>query len=107
MPSVKKNFAWSSILTVAGYVFPLLTFPYVTRVLGAEGIGNYDFSVSIVNYFIVFSCLGIDTIGIREIAKAKDNRDEMSRIYSNLILMNLITTVISIIVLVILTFFIP
>lgn len=107
MPSVKKNFAWSSILTVAGYIFPLLTFPYVTRVLGVEGIGNYQYAVSVIHYFIVFACLGIDTIGIREIAKAKGNPEEMSRIYSSLLCLNLITTVLSVIVLLILIVFIP
>ena len=90
MPSLKRNFAWSSLLTVAGYVFPLLTFPYVTRVLGVDGIGNYQFAVSVIQYFNVFACLGIGTIGIREIAKVNGNQSEMSRIYSNLLLLNLI-----------------
>lgn len=105
--TVKKNFAWSSALTITGYIFPLITFPYVSRVLGVEGIGHYQFADSVIHYFTIFAMLGIGTVGIREIARVKGDRVEMSRVYSSLLSLNLLTSLLVIIVLVILSFFIP
>ena len=75
MNSIKKNFFFSTFLTISNYVFPLITYPYVSRVLQVERIGLCNFVDSIINYFILFSMLGISTYGIREIAK-KLNIDE-------------------------------
>jgi len=105
--SVKKNFFWSSILTVAGYIFPLLTFPYVTRVLGAESFGSYQFADSVISYFCILSLLGIGNIGIREISKVKENREKMSEVFSGLLLLNLSTAFLSIILLIILIYVLP
>ena len=68
MPSVKKNFLYSSILATANYIFPFILFPYVSRVLGVENNGKCSFIDSIVNYFILFSMMGVSIMGIREIA---------------------------------------
>ena len=107
MSTVKKNFAWSTLLTFAGYLFPLITFPYVTRVLGVEGIGQYQFAYSTIEYFSIIAMLGIGTVGIREIAKVKENRHEMSRVLCSLLSLNLITTLLAACVLLVLTFIIP
>ena len=107
MPSVKKNFAWSSILTITGYIFPLLTFPYVTRILGVEGIGANQFAESTVSYFSIFAMLGMGTVGIREIAKAKGNRQELSKVFCSLLYLNLVTTIFAILALLACTLIIP
>ena len=70
---IKRNFIYSSLLTVSSFLFPMLTFPYVSRVLGVTNIGVCNFVDSIINYFILFSSMGINVVGIREIAKAKGN----------------------------------
>lgn len=107
MASIKKNFAYSSILTISGYIFPLITFPYVTRVLGVANIGIYNFVDSTISYFSVIALLGINTVGIREIAKAKGNKDKLSNVYSSLLCLNLITTILAIIVLLLMTILVP
>lgn len=107
MASIKKNFAWSSILTTAGYVFPLLTFPYITRVLGVENIGSTNFSTSVISYFSVFAMMGISFIGVREIAKAKKDKEELSKVFGSLLFLNLFTTLIAITVLLYLINIIP
>ena len=76
MSSVKKNFVYSSILTVSNYIFPLLTYPYVSRVLGVTNIGICNYVDSIINYFILFSMMGISVTGIREIAAHKNNQSD-------------------------------
>ena len=69
MATLKKNIFYSGILTTANYIFPLITYPYVSRVLGVANIGACNFVDSIINYFLILSALGIGTVGIREIAK--------------------------------------
>jgi len=107
MPSVKKNFVWSTILTVAGYIFPIITFPYITRVLGVEGIGSVQFADSVIVYLSVFAMLGMGTVGVREIAKAKGDRNRLSKVFSSLLTLNLITTFMAIIALMLLIKIIP
>lgn len=99
MSSIKINVVYSSILTVSGYLFPLITFPYVTRVLGVNNIGICNFVDSIVQYFIYFSMMGITTIGIREIARVKGNKEELSKTFNNLLAINITSTVIAILAL--------
>ena len=72
MSNIKKNFFYSSILTTANYIFPILTYPYVSRVLGVNNIGICNFIDSIINYFILLSMMGIATKGIREVDDCKD-----------------------------------
>ena len=100
MASIKKNFLYSSILTTANYLFPFLTYPYVARVLGVTNVGICNFVDSIINYFIIFSMLGIGTVGIREIAKYKNNSTKLNEAFSGLFLINFISTFIVLLVLI-------
>lgn len=88
-------------------MFSFLTFPYVTRVLGVNNIGICNFVDSIIQYFVIFSMMGVTTIGIREVAKYKDNRDGLSKVFSTLVSINLVFTFLSIVVLIICCFYIP
>lgn len=99
MSAITKNFAWSTILTMAGYVFPLITYPYVTRVLGVEFLGRNNFVDSVVNYFSFVSMMGIGVLGVREIAKYKNDKNLLSKTFSSLVSLNLLTSIIAIIVL--------
>lgn len=101
---LKKNFIYSSILTIASYIFPLLTFPYVTRVLGVNNLGIYNFIDSIVHYFSIFSMLGIATVGIREIAKNKNNKDALSKAFSSLLTLNLLITLFIVVIFLVFAF---
>ena len=66
---------------------PLLTSPYVSRVLGAEKLGVYSFTYSIVNYFTIFANLGTQNYGSRAIASCGENRKERSKIFSEILCM--------------------
>lgn len=105
--SVKKNFAYSFVLTASGYIFPLLTYPYVSRVLGVSGIGICDFVDSIINYFVLVSTMGIATCGIREIAAHKDNSAERSRLFSSIIALNMTSTAVALAVLLVAMYTVP
>ena len=95
MPSIKINFLYSSIITSANFIFPLITFPYVSRVLGVTSIGIVNFVDSIIYYFILVSMMGMNVVGIREIAKCRNNRQELDKIFSSLFLLNTMTTILA------------
>lgn len=90
--SVKKNFIFNGILLVSQYIIPLIVFPYVSRVFGVERIGLVNFVDSIVNYFILFSTLGLTLTGIRETAKFKNDPQKLTKVFSELVSLHIIAT---------------
>lgn len=105
--TIKKNFAYSTVLTVAGYLFPLITFPYVTRVLGANNIGICDFVLSVINYFIIIANLGMMTVAIRETAAAAGDKEKLSKVFSSLLALHLFTTLAAMAALAVCIFLVP
>lgn len=93
--SVKYNFIMNAILTVSSFIFPLITFPYATRVLGVDFYGNVSFGQSVLSYFILISSLGIPTYGIRACAKVRDDDVKLSQTVKELLYINLIATIVS------------
>ncbi len=81
LPSVKHNFLFNLTNTSLKILFPLILLPYVSRVLLPEGIGRVNYAEAIINYFILFSSLGIPLYGIREIAK---HREEPAKLFQKL-----------------------
>ena len=94
-PSIKKNFMMNAILSVSSIIFPLITYPYVTRILGPDGIGKVGMAQSVINYFTLAAQLGVPIYGIRECAKRRDDKEALSRLAYELLILSLITTVIS------------
>lgn len=92
--SVKFNFVMNSILTASSMLFPLITYPYVSRVLQPQGIGSVSFANSVVTYFSMFAQLGIPTYGIRACAKVRDDKEMLSRTVQEILLINMITCII-------------
>lgn len=104
MASVKRNFLYNLILTGGNYIFPLFTYPYISRVLGVEKIGVCNFVDSIINYFVLFAALGVGSLGVREIARVKDDKMKMNETFSSLSSFNILLTLISIAILLFVTF---
>lgn len=88
--SIKFNFIMNSLLTISSFIFPLITFPYVSRILLPEGTGKVSFVTSVVTYFNMFAQLGIPTYGIRACAKVRDDKETLSRTVHELLSINLI-----------------
>lgn len=105
--SIKINFLMNVILKMSSFIFPLISFPYVSRILLPMGTGKVALATSIISYFLIFSQLGIPTYGIRACAKVRDDREELSRTAQELLIINLITSIISYIVLFILVIYVP
>lgn len=104
---IKTNFIYSSILTISNFIFPFITFPYISRVLGVNNVGIYNWVGGIIQYFILFSMMGIAIVGIREVAKNKNNPVELSKTFSSLLMLTVVTTIIALVVLFVLIAFVP
>lgn len=89
--SIKFNFIMNFILTVSNFLFPLITFPYVSRVLLPEGTGKVAFALSIVSYFTIFASFGVATYGIRAIAQVRDDKERLSKTMHELLFINIIS----------------
>lgn len=98
MPSIRNNFLYKTLLTISSYIIGFITFPYVSRVLGVDGIGAVNFTDNTVGYFILFASMGIAILGTREIAAAKDDQAKRNRVFSNLLGLNILFTVITLII---------
>ena len=96
--SIKKNFAYKSALTISTYLMNLVTFPYVSRVLGVEGIGLVSFVDNTVNYFLLFATMGVGLLGTREIATVKEHSQTCGRVFANILGMNLTFTIVTLII---------
>lgn len=76
------------ILTASSLVFPLITHPYVSRVLGPAGMGQNAAAVSVISYFIMLTMLGIPTYGIRACAQVRDDKEKLSQTVQELMIIN-------------------
>ena len=97
MKSIKKNYFYNLSYQILAMIIPLITTPYLSRVLGAENIGIYSYTLSIATYFITFGSLGIALYGQREIAFKQDNKEEYSKTFLEIFILRIITMSISII----------
>lgn len=95
--SLAKNYIYNLILTSINIVFPLVTSPYLSYVLGVYNIGKVNYATSIINWFILFASFGIPKYGIREIARKRDSKKEISNAFWNLIVIQVIFTGISLV----------
>lgn len=91
--SLKKNSLINLFKTVISLSFPLITFPYVSRILGVENIGKVNFANSIMNYFVLIAGLGISNYAIREGAKVRDDQTTINKLCSEILIINIFSTV--------------
>lgn len=92
---VVKNFLYNVSYQVLVIILPLITVPYVSNILGAEGIGNYAFTYSNMQYFVIFGMVGITLYGNRQIAYVRDDKEKLKNTFYSIYTLQLITTIIS------------
>ena len=96
--SVVKNYMYNMIYQILILILPLITTPYLSRVLGPEGVGIYGYTYSIVTYFVLFGSLGIALYGQREIAYVQDNPRKRKKVFLELILFRFITLIATVLI---------
>lgn len=93
--SLRRNFIMNMLLTVSSMLFPLVTFPYVSRILLPAGYGKVSFATSVISYFTMFAQLGIPVYGIRTCAQVRDDTALLFKTVREIFFLNLITTALS------------
>ena len=94
--SVKKNFIYNFCYQILTMILPLITTPYISRVIGPEGVGIQSYTYSIANYFVLFAMLGINNHGNRSIAMIRDDKEKLNRTFSSIYSMQFIMSTIMI-----------
>lgn len=94
-PSVKKNYIWNTSYQILNLIVPLITAPYLARVLGANGTGIYSYIHSMVAYFTLFAVLGTSVFGQRNIAYVRDDKEARSRAFYELLIFRTITSILA------------
>jgi O-antigen/teichoic acid export membrane protein len=105
MSLLKKNILFNTLLSLSQLLFPLITFPYASRVLGPEAIGAVSFADNFITYFLIFAALGIPMYGIREIAKVKDDHKRLGIVFSELLIIHICTSLVAVVILFIISYF--
>lgn len=93
-----KNYFYTLSYQLLAILAPFITTPYVSRVLGAGGVGTYSYVTSIVTYFTMFSTLGMNTLGQLKIAETRDDRYSMSKVFRDILRTRIFTTAVSTVV---------
>lgn len=96
--SIAKNYIYNLIYQMLVIVLPLITTPYLSRVLGSDGIGTFSYTMSIVTFFILFGSMGVSLYGQRTIAYTSGDKKESSKKFFELVIIKTITLFISMIV---------
>lgn len=105
--SVKRNILFNIILSMSSLIFPLITFPYVSRVLAAEGIGRVAFATSTVSYFLMVAQMGIPTYGIRACAQVRDDKAKLTQTVREIFAINAVMSVLAFALLIVATALVP
>ncbi len=90
---MKKNYFYNLSLSITNILFPLLSFPYASRILGPLGIGKVQLASSFAQYFALFAALGIPIYGIQEVAKVRHNKNNLNTVFSELLLIYFVTSI--------------
>lgn len=105
--TVVGNFMWLSVLQVAGYVFPLITMPYLARVIGVEGFGKIAFAAAIMVWIQTIADWGFNLTATRDVAQNRDNTQKVSEIFSNVLWARCLLMFLSLAVLLVLIAIVP
>ncbi len=89
---IKKNTIYNTIKAVSTCIYPLITFPYISRVLMTENVGKVNFSASIVSYCTLMAALGVTTYGVRECSRFKNDRERLGQTASEILSISLVST---------------
>lgn len=90
--SIRKNYIYNVSYQILTMITPLITAPYISRVLNADGIGIYSFSNAVVSVFVLFATIGTSLYGQREISYVRDDENKRSTIFFNVLLLRLISS---------------
>ena len=95
--SLAVNSAYNVIYTISNMIFPLITYGYIARILLSGGVGRVAYAQNMASYFVTLAASGLPSHGIREIARARSSQEDTDKVFSELMLINTVTTTISLV----------
>lgn len=93
--NIAKNYLYNLIYQIVVLLVPLITIPYVSRVLGSEGVGINAYTYSVVQYFVLAGTIGISMYGNRQIASVRDNQEQLNKTFWGIFYLKIVTTIIA------------
>ncbi|MBO7179277.1 MAG: flippase [Clostridia bacterium] len=105
--SLNLNMLLNAIKGLMGVIFPLITFPYISGILGVENLGRYNFAVSVASYIILLAGLGITNYAIREGARIRENKEKFGKLANQVFTINILSTIFAYLVLAVLILVVP
>lgn len=94
-PSLRKNYLYTVAIQLVSMLAPLVTAPYVARVLGTDGVGTYSYVLSVATAFSLFAALGLSAYGLREVSRVRDDLAAVSRLFWELTRLRFVTTLLT------------
>ena len=98
MNKIIKNYIYTALYQLIIVINPIITMPYKARTLGPDNIGIYSYVISVYQYLLLFSAIGINVYGRREIAYVKDDKEKTSKLLYELIILKLILSMLTILI---------
>lgn len=92
---IKLNYFYNLSFQIFKLIIPLITAPYISRVLGSEGVGQYSFSFSIVTYFSLFAALGFEVYAQREVARYQDDKRQQTIVFWEILIAKMLSSLVS------------
>ncbi len=93
--SIGYNYIMNTFIQGSAYILPIVVNPYVSGILGPEGMGKVSFATAIISYFTLIAVLGVPTYGVREVSRAKANKEELSRVVYEILAINVMMGVLT------------
>lgn len=103
--NINSNAVFNTIKSIFSIIYPLISFPYIARVLGTDNVGKINFGSSVVSYISLIASLGVSTYAIRECSKVRSDKEKLNKTASEILSINLMSNVIAYMVLIILLIF--
>lgn len=94
-PSLRKNYLYTVLIQLVSMLAPLVTAPYLARVLGSEGVGTYSYVLSVATAFSLFTALGFSSYGLREVSRVRDDPTAVSQLFWELTVLRMATTLLT------------
>lgn len=94
-PNLRKNYLYTVVIQLVSMLAPLVTAPYVARVLGSDGVGTYSYVLSVATVFSLFAALGLSAYGLREVSRVRDDPAAVSRLFWELTRLRFVTTLLT------------
>ncbi len=92
--NLRKNYIYNVSVQIVSMLTPLITAPYLARVLGETGVGTFSYVQSIATYFALFAAMGLNSYGLREVSRVRDDRVKASRLFWELTVIRIVNTLI-------------